>query len=204
MCTMQVTNSTNDCRCSHTKKGNSFIYYICTTQINEYKNTGFKTDPIAFLHAHFWCYWEHYFTINIISNKKNNNKLLWILKKKNLVKYSIYLWNDMLCYGSEVELQMPFCVDFHVPVMVNKYSTVQKFGVALKKEKKLILLLCSDAFNWSTVTVKTFVILKKNLFQINAVFWTFLKVFFMVSTKILSILNCENNTKCFLKSKSAY
>ncbi len=28
---------------------------------------------------------------------------------------------------------MPFCVDFHVPIMVNNYTTVQMFGVALKK-----------------------------------------------------------------------
>jgi len=41
------------------------------------------------------------------------------------------------------------------------------------KNKKSILLFIKDELNWSKVTVKTFIMLEKDLFWINAVLWTF-------------------------------
>ena len=40
--------------------------------------------------------------------------------------------------------------------------------------KKLILLFSKNALNWSKVTVKTFIMLQKIIFQINAVLLNFL------------------------------
>ncbi len=51
--------------------------------------------------------------------------------------------------------------------------TVQKFVVS-KIFKDILLLFGNDAFNWSKVTAKTFIMVQKILFQINADLLSFL------------------------------
>ncbi len=74
-----------------------------------------------------------------------------------------------------------------------------------------MLLFISDAFNWSKVMVKRFIMLQVILFQIGAVVLNFL--FIKESWKILlnhkilrstTVFNIDNNQKCFLSSKSVY
>ncbi len=58
----------------------------------------------------------------------------------------------------------------------------------LKKENKLKLLFSKDAYNWSEMTVKTFIML--------------LKIY--ISNKCCSVFNIDDNKTFFLSIKSAY
>ncbi len=54
------------------------------------------------------------------------------------------------------------------------YNAVQKFGVSgIFVLKEIIILFSKDAFNWSKVTVKTFILLQKIYIQIVLFSWTF-------------------------------
>ncbi len=99
----------------------------------------------------------------------------------------------------------------HKSLSIWMLQTVQ-FGCFCLTEINFVF--CKDALNWSKVTVKTFIMLQKFLFQINAVLLNFL--FIKVSWKIkcitvytktwgsTTVFNIDNNLKYFLSSKSAY